>query len=167
MNPEIAVSYTSTINRLPHLGGHYLEVTPAIMAQLNAKPGARLICQVNQIITFPCGLVALGNGCAYILLSAKRLKEAALKLNQEVTVNLKPDLSPYGMEMPEELAALLEQDEVGKIRFEQLTPGKQRTLMYSITAVKNPQLRVDRTIRYIENLKKQPPGKESVSRILA
>jgi hypothetical protein len=166
MNPEKEVSYTTIVNRLAHLGGHFLEVTPDIMGQLNARPGARLVCRVNQAITFPCGLVSLGNGSAYIILSAKRMKEAAIKLGQEVTVCLKPDLSPYGMEMPEELATLLEQDEHGKSRFEQLTPGKQRTLMYSIAAVKNPQLRIDRAIRYIENLKKQPLGKESISYIL-
>ncbi len=166
MNLDKEVAYTTTINRLAHLGGHYLEVAPHTMAVLKAKPGARLICSINHTITFPCGLVSLGNGSAYIILSAKRMKEAAIKLNQEVLVHLKLDGSPYGMEMPEELAVLLEEDTIGKSRFDQLTPGKQRTLMYAITAVKNPQLRVDRAIRYIENLKKQPVGKEYIRYIL-
>ncbi len=166
MNPDKEVAYTTNIYRLAHLGGHYVEVTPDIMARLNAKPGARLICSINKTIPFPCGLVSLGNGSAYIILSAKRMKEAVIKPNQEVTVYLKLDLSPYGMEMPEELAILLEEDAIGKSRFDQLTPGKQRTLMYAITAVKNPQLRIDRAIRYIENLKKQPLGKESIRYIL-
>lgn len=166
MDPDKKVAYTTAINRLAHLGGHYIEVTPDLMTQLRAKPGTRLICSINQTITFPCGLVSLGNGSAYIILSAKRMKEAAIKLNQEVNVYLKLDLSPYGMEMPEELAVLLEEDAIGKSRFNQLTPGKQRTLMYAIMAVKNPQLRIDRAIRYIENLKKQPIGKEFVRYIL-
>lgn len=63
------------------------------------------------------------------------MKAAKIKFGQEATVNLKLDLSPYSMEMPEELVALLEQDEAGKSRFDQLTPGKQRTIMHSVMAL--------------------------------
>ena len=65
------------------------------------------------------------------------------------------------MEMPPELAELLRQDEEGKTRFNQLTPGRQRYIIHYVSAVKSSQLRIDRAILLIENLKKLPKGKES------
>jgi hypothetical protein len=145
---------------------HYLEVPQKIVKQLGGKFAIRLLCTINDSLTFQCGLVPLGNGDAYISINAKRMKQLSIKFGSKVTVALKKDGSKYGMEVPEELAELLAQDKEGMKRFKLLTQGKQRYIIYYVAMVKSTQLRIDRSILLIENLKKLPVGKESFREML-
>jgi hypothetical protein len=119
-----------------------------------------LLCTVNKDLSFQAGMVALGNGNAYITLNAARMKKLGVKFGDTVTVELQPDSSKYGMDIPEELAELLKQDEEGKRRFKMLPPGKQRYIIYYVGQVKSSQLRVERAVKLITNLKKTKEGKE-------
>ncbi|HEY0031120.1 MAG TPA: YdeI/OmpD-associated family protein [Bacteroidia bacterium] len=161
------ITYKTKIYKLEHLVGmHYLEVPADIIDQLGGKFKMRLLCTVNDKLTFQGGLVALGNGNGYISINISRLKKLGLKFKDEVSVSLKKDDSEYGMEMPEELRELLEQDEEGMRRFKMLTPGKQRYIIHYVNTVKNSQLRIDRAILLISNLKKTKEGKESFRAML-
>ena len=163
--PEIM--YKTCVNKLAHLVGmHYLEVPQKVVQQLGGKYNARLLCTINNSLTFQGGIVALGNGCGYISINNKRLKQLGLQAGSEVWVKLEKDESKYGMEMPEELEELLAQDAEGKKRFDGLTPGRQRYIIHYVAGVKNSQLRIDRAILLIENLKKLPVGKESFREML-
>ena len=148
------------------MGTHYLEVPPEVIQQLGGKLKQRLRCTLNNTLTFQCGLVALGQGAAYISLNSKRMKEARVKLGDEVSVSLQPDESEYGMEVPEELAELLRQDDEGLHRFRLLTPGKQRYIIQYVASVKSSQLRIDRALLLINNLKTLPVGKENFRQML-
>jgi hypothetical protein len=145
---------------------HYLEVPKKIVQQLGGKLNMRLLCTVNHAISFQCGLMALGEGRAYISLSSKRMKKLGVCFGDEVSVSLQADTSVYGMEMPEELSELLSQDEEGNRRFHLLTKGRQRYIIHYVSSVKSTQLRIDRAIMLIENLKRLPPGKESFRAML-
>lgn len=161
------ISYATTIRRLEHLVGmHYLEVPREVVQQLGGKFNFRVQCTVNGVLTFQGGLVALGQGDAYISINNKRLKQLGVKHGDKVMVALEEDKSQYGMPVPEELAELLQQDDVGRERFDLLTPGRQRYIIHYVSAVKSSQLRVDRAILLIENLKKLPLGKESFREML-
>jgi uncharacterized protein YdeI (YjbR/CyaY-like superfamily) len=94
------------------------------------------------------------------------MKQLGLRMGEEATVALEPDHSTYGAEVPEELTELLRQDEEGHERFHVLSPGKQRYIIHYVGAVKSSQLRIDRAIRLIENLKRLPRGKEDFREIL-
>ena len=89
-----------------------------------------------------------------------------LKFKDTVTISLKKDESEYGMPLSEELKELLEQDDEGMRRFKMLTPGKQRYIIHYVNTVKNSQLRIDRAIMLISNLKKTKEGKESFRAML-
>lgn len=102
----------------------------------------------------------LADGKGYITISAKRMKEYGVGVDDRVKVELSYDQSEYGMPMPEELSVYLEQDPEGAQRFNQLTPAKKRYIIYYVNQVKSSQLRIDRSIKVIENLKKTIPGKE-------
>ncbi|MEJ8803540.1 YdeI/OmpD-associated family protein [Pontibacter sp. H249] len=163
--PEI--KYKTHIDKLAHLiGMHYLEVPQDVVQQLGGKYNVRLLCTVNDSLTFQGGLVALGNGCGYISINTKRLKQLALQAGSEVWVKLEKDTSKYGMDVPEELEELLLQDPEGRRRFDNLTPGRQRYIIHYVAGVKSSQLRIDRAILLIENLKKLPMGKESFREML-
>lgn len=161
------VYFKTQIYRLKHLiNVHYLEVPKEVIQKLGGKLKVRLHCTINHSLTFQCGLMALGDGAAYISINAKRIKELGLKEKDEISVMLKKDNSPYGMEMPAELSELFKQDIEGKSRFDLLSPGKQRYIILYVSSVKNTQLRIYRAILLIENLKALPVGKESFREML-
>lgn len=144
---------------------HYLEIPQEVVQQLGTLK-QRLHCTVNAKVKFQCGLMALGEGKAYISISKKRMQELGVKLEDTVTVKLEKDDSTYGTEMPAEMEELLRQDEEGNRRFLLLKPGMQRYMLNHVGAVKSVQLRVDRAITLIENLKKLPEGKEDFRAML-
>ena len=81
-------------------------------------------------------------------------KQLGVFKNDFFTIELKPDQSKYGVEIPEELEAVLLTDLEAYDRFESLTPGRQRSIIYSIRRYKSPQTRVDKSLIVCENLKR-------------
>jgi hypothetical protein len=156
------LNYKTRIRILAHLPGmRYIEVPGAIVTKAGGGFRIRLLCTLNGLMTFQCGIVALGNGSGYISLNQKRMKALKLKDGDMVQVSLNPDSSRYGMEVPEELKELFRQDKEGKKRFDLLSPGKRRYILFYIGSVKSEQKRIERSILIIENIKKLPVGKES------
>ena len=144
----------------------YLEVPKKVIQSLGGKLSIRLICTINQKITFQCGLVALGEGKGYITLTKKRMKELGVTEGSKIKVVLKQDASKFGMPMPKELEAVLEQDDEGRLRFEKLTPGKQRYILHYVGTAKDSEIRIERALLLIGNLKTLPFGKESFREML-
>lgn len=165
--PSPSVKFKTRILPLTHLKMDYLAITKTVVKKLGGTLNKRLLCTVNKTVTWQCGLVALGNGQAYISLNRKIMKQLGVTTGDEVSVTLVIDSSKYGMKMPEELKSLLDQDREGKRRFHLLVAGKQRYIIYYVSQVKTSQLRIDRAIRLIENLKHTVEGKESFREILA
>lgn len=160
------VTYTSRIYPLEHLKGQYIEVPPDVIDHFGGTFKVRVKCTINKTLTFQSGFIALGNGSGYINLSAARMKKIGVKLKEEVTVTLEKDESQYGFDVPPELKELLEQDEEGMRRFKLLAPGKQRYIIYYVNGVKSSQLKIERAIRLINNLKKAREGKETFRELL-
>jgi hypothetical protein len=160
------IKFKSSIKKLEHLSGHYLDVPAAVVKKLGGVTKSRWICTVNDI-TWQCGLVAHKNGGAYILLNQKLMKQGGLKPETSVRVSLSADKSKFGMHVPPELQELFAQDKEGKKRFEALAPGKSRYIIYYVNQVKGAEVRAERAVRCINNLKNLPKGKESFAGILA
>lgn len=160
------INFTTQIKRLESLKMYYLEINQAVIQQLGGSLKVRLWCSVNEQSAWQGGLVALGEGMAYLSINTKRMKDFGVKLGDQVAVCLWIDDSEYGIEMPEELSEVLAQDEMGNQRFHQLSKGMQRYIINFIGTVKNSQLRIDKAIFLINNLKKLPLGKETFRQIL-
>lgn len=161
------IEFTTHVYKLPYLYGmHYMEIPKEIVEKLGGTLKMRLVCTVNQTVSFQGGLMALGNGDAYVSINVKRMKQLKIEDGDEILLHLKKDESKYGMDVPPELNALLEQDPEGFERFEALTPGKQRYIIHYVASVKSSQKRIDRAILLISNLKKLPRGKEEFRAML-
>ncbi len=161
------LTYSIRVDLLPHFTGmHYLEVPATVVKKLGGKLPIRLICTVNGAVSFNCGIVTLGEGKGYITINKARLKQLGVSKGDVVEVALTKDESEYGMEVPEELTELLQQDPEGEAKFMALTKGKQRTLIHWISTIKNSQLRIDRALRVVNNLKSLPDGKVNFRQIL-
>ncbi|KAA3436365.1 YdeI/OmpD-associated family protein [Rufibacter hautae] len=161
------IHFNTHIGKLEHLmGTHYLEIPAEVVQVLGGKFNVRLLVTVNNALTYQGGIVALGQGRGYITLTKQRLKELGLKEGSPATVTLTKDESQYGTPVPEELTELFRQDDEGKARFDQLKPGMQRYIIQHVAAVKSSQLRIDRSITLIENLKRLKVGQETFREIL-
>lgn len=161
------VSFKTHIDKLSYLKTFYLEIPENVVKKIGGfSSKTRLFCEVNKAVKFQCGLMALGEGKAYISINSKRMKEAGAEYGDRVSVTLSEDKSEYGVEVPEELTELFKQDPEGKRRFDLLTPGKKRYILNYIGTVKNTQLRIDRAFLLITNLKTLPLGKESFREML-
>jgi hypothetical protein len=161
------IAFKTKIFKLEHLSGHYIDVPAAIVKKIGAFNKQRFVCTVNKTMSWKCGLVSHKAGGAYILLNKKQMQMGKFNVGAAINVSLKKDDSKYGMDVPKELIELFKQNTAGKERFDKLVPGKRRYIIYYINQVKSQELRVERAVRLISNLKKLPPGKETFPGILA
>ncbi|MCX6352068.1 MAG: YdeI/OmpD-associated family protein [Bacteroidetes bacterium] len=162
------LQFTSEIYRLEYLlNVHYIEVPKNIVDATGGIGKMRLVCEVNNTLSFKCGLVALADGKAYITLNNARCKKLGVKEGSPVEIVLIKDESEFGMDMPEELAELFNQDEEGVARFRKLTPAMQRYIIFYVSQVKSSNKRIERALLLIENLKRLPDnGKETFREML-
>lgn len=89
-----------------------------------------------------------------ITFGQKKQKELGIFPTDYFNLQLFENTSKYGVEMPEELDAVLLSDYDAFQIFEALTPGKQRSIIYGILRYKNSQTRIDKSILVTENLKR-------------
>lgn len=135
-------------------GGYfYLTIDAELVNQFENKRHTRLICTLENKVNFQCGLNHLGDGNFFIILSTKNLKAIDKTLGDLINFEINIDPNPLGVEIPEALLALLEQDETLKAKFECLTLGKQRSIIHSVIKIKDIDKQVQKTIQLLnENL---------------
>ncbi len=133
-------------------GAHF--VVPDIIAQVFVSNDVRrVVCTLNEKITYQCALLPKGDGSFLITVNKKTRDTLGLKAGSPVQVSLRKDESEYGLPMPEEMAEVLAQDADGDRLFHALTPGKIRTLLYIVGQVKDPDKRIGRAFAIVEHLK--------------
>lgn len=135
----------------PRKGGYYyLTVDAAIVETLPRKKATRLVCVLDDKVALACGLNHLGNGHFFIIVAGKHLKVLGKQKGDVVKFSIAEDPNPLGVAMPEVLAALLEQDEDLKARFDSWTDGRKRTLIHAIKNIKDIDRQVQQAIRLIQ-----------------
>lgn len=91
----------------------------------------------------------------YFLSFGKRYqKELGIFPNDYFQLQFFEDTSKYGVDMPEELEAVLLCDHDANKIFESFTAGKKRGIIYGILGYKNSQTRIDKSLLVCENLKR-------------
>lgn len=117
------------------------------------KNNKRVICKLNDEIEFHCALMSKGDGTYFINVNKEIRTKLKLEPGTKVTAELQADESKYGMPMPEELKELLLIDDEGSEHFHQLTPGKQRSLIYIVSKPKNSDTRINKALVIVDYLK--------------
>lgn len=113
----------------------------------------RIICSINNEVDFPAALMPDGKGGFFINTSKQLRKKLGIDIGDDVEVTIVKDESKYGMPMPEEMEELLKIDDEADKFFHQLTPGKQRSLLYLIGKPKSTDVRLKKAIVITEHLK--------------
>jgi hypothetical protein len=150
-----------TIGQLePRKGGYYyLRIEADLVNQYPNRRHTRLICTLAGQLTFRCGLNHLGDGHYYLILASKNLAAINKKLGDLVQFELRVDPDPLGVDLPEVLACLLEQDPDLKREFDQLSLGKQRSVIFAVQKIKDLDRQVAKTVAAIRAVS-QPRRRE-------
>ena len=150
------VSFTTTLETFnTDLWGHHVVVPTKIAEELMAENGnRRVVCRLNDTVSTHSALMPSG-GAWFILVNKKTRAKLGLLVGQKIDIQLESDTTEYGMPMPEEFGVLLDQDEEGNAFFQELTPGKQRSLIYIVSKVKNTDSRINKALAIMHHLKEQ------------
>ena len=130
-----------------------MTLSAAVVNQFEKGRATRLKCDIDNEISYSCGLNHLGDGNFFIILSKSKLEALEKKIGDFVSFEVYEDPNPLGVDIPETLQVLMEQDEEVKAIFEKLSDGKKRTLIFSISRVKNIDLQVKKILDFIRNNK--------------
>lgn len=142
-------------------GGYfYLTISADIVNQYENKRHTRLLCTLDQNLTFQCGLNHLGDGNFFIILSSSNLKIVQKKLGDRIQFKLNEDPNPLGVDMPEILEAITEQDEHLKAIFDNLTLGKKRNIIHQVNRIKDIDKQIQKSIQLIEASTQPRPKKK-------
>ncbi|AWW32505.1 hypothetical protein DN752_21435 [Echinicola strongylocentroti] len=134
-----------------NLWQYHLPVPDDVATAFIEGDDRRVICKIATI-RFHAALMK-SKAYWFILLNTTLREKLGIQEGKKVTINLEKDRSEFGHDMPEELQVLLDQDEEGNKYFRSLTMGKQRSLVYIVTKVKNSNSRLNKALAIVEHLK--------------
>ena len=141
-------------------GGYFfLKIDADIVNQFQNKRHTRFLCTLEDRLTFQCGLNHLGDGNFFIILSGSNLAKVQKKLGDKIHFELNEDPNPLGVDMPEVLEAVIEQDERLKTIFESLTPGKKRNIIHQISRIKDIDKQIQKSIKLLQESVQSRPKK--------
>ena len=129
------------------------QVPSHVVEKYKGQEYKRVVCKINGSHEFQCALMPKGEGKYFINVNKEIQKKFGLSEGDEVTAEIKPDESKYGLPMPEELEGLLQVDEEGSKLFHALTPGKQRNLIHIVGTAKRSETRIKKALVIVEYLK--------------
>lgn len=101
---------------------------------------------------FSLAVQHLKDGARYFAVSAPLRKAAGIKPGDKVEVTFKL-VDPDKIDIPEELKAVLAQDDLAMKAWKKLSTGYQRSLIHYVTSVKNVDSRIKRSLQLMERAK--------------
>jgi hypothetical protein len=130
---------------------HFVYVPEDIALQLIEGSNRRVLSSYNQLAAVPQAIMP-ANGIFYLFLNQALRNRLKAKTGDMLEVCLCRDESEYGMPMPEEMLEVLIQDAQFHQYFHNLTRGKQRTLIYLVSKVKNTDSRIRKSLAIAAHL---------------
>ncbi|WP_299887670.1 YdeI/OmpD-associated family protein [uncultured Lacinutrix sp.] len=140
------------------LTNKYSIIIPNTVADLFAEKNQKRVkveaSKNDVIISFHAALKKEKTDNYRMYFSNAKQKALDIDFGDTFSIQLFEDQSKYGVEMPETLNAVLSSDYDAYELFENLTPGKKRSIIYAIMRYKNVQTQVDKSIIMTNNLKR-------------
>lgn len=136
------------------LWGSFFIVPDEVVTYFKSQNITRFRCQINDLVEINCAILS-GQGNKFILVNKEISKKLRVTLGSKVSVVLMADKSEYGMPVPQEIVDLFAHDEEFHQVFHELTPGKQRSLLYLVNKPKSVETRVKKAIVICNHLKER------------
>lgn len=127
-----------------------VEIPEEIISKL-PKGRVRVEGTLNDV-PFNLGVQFKKTGARYLSVSQALRKTAKIKPGDKVNVKFQL-VDPDKLELPEEMEAVLAQDEAGAKLWNKLTVGLQRSLVHYINSTKNVDLRIERALYLMNKVK--------------
>jgi len=149
------LSFEQQIGQLEKRKGGYffLKIDAETVSQFEKARATRLVCTIDEEVSFSCGLNHLGDGNFFIIVATRVLKKLRKTLGDSVSFTIEEDPNPLGVEIPEALQVLLAQDEWARGIFEKITGGKKRSLIYSIQKIKDVDKQIEKSMTFLRQQK--------------
>lgn len=134
-------------------GWHFLIFDGKISDKLGFEDRfRRILCSINGGEKFHCALMPDGTDL-YIIVNKKHRDALGIVAGDMVEVVLERDESKYGLPMPEEFQAVLDQDAQGDRLFHALGKGQQRSVLYLLSRPKDVDVRIHQSLVVLKHLK--------------
>ena len=128
---------------------HYLAIPAAVVSRF---PNAGRLRGAIDGTTFSRAVFKADDGTVRLRFGMDWLRTAGLSPGDLVTVQLDEDQDPDRVDVPAELAALLATDPAVEHLWEELTPGRQRSLVYGVERSKRSDTRQRRAQSVVDTL---------------
>lgn len=147
------ISFEEKLGKFDFNHWHYhIPVPDAIAEKMMDETHRRVLIWINDAGPYHMALMK-AKECWYVLVNQELRKKLKLDEERTFTVNIERDQSEFGHDVPDEFQVLLDQDEAGNDYFRALTPGKQRSLIFIVTTVKNSESRMRKSLAILHHLK--------------
>ena len=131
-------------------GGYFiLRIDSDVVNKFYNKHATRIICTIDDTVSIPCGFNHTGDGNFYLIVASRYLKQLKKQHGDLVNFEIYDDPNPLGVDIPEVLQVLLDQDDEAQDTFNKLTDGRKRTLIHSINRVKNIDKQVEKILTFL------------------
>ena len=130
---------------------HAFEVPEDLQSEITSDH-RRFKISINNCSPFAGAAMNGESGTWFFNVNQKRRDQLSIIEGDLLQVSLEKNTSEFGMDMPLEFQEMLLQDEEGSAYFNGLTPGKQRNLIYIVAQVKNPDIRIRRSLVVVTHL---------------
>lgn len=147
------ISFEEKLGKFDFNHWHYhIPVPDAIAEKMMDETHRRVLIWIKDSEPYHIALMK-AKECWYVLVNQELRKKLDLDEERTFSVKIDRDHSEFGHEIPDEFQILLDQDEEGNEYFRALTPGKQRSLIFIVTTVKNSESRMRKSLAIIHHLK--------------
>lgn len=148
-------SFTTELEKVhSSLGWNYhIKIADALASEFIEGDFRRVVCTINGVKKLHSALMPDGSRNWYIFINQQVRNELKIQAGDMLQIILEKETADYGTEMPVELEELLNQDDTGSKYFHELTPGKQRSLIYIVSKVKNTNSRLNKALAIVHHLK--------------
>lgn len=137
---------------------HYIHVPEDVAFSMTNKFPFRVFCKMNDY-EFPAAIVKHGEDGLIIQMGKQTIKKANVDLHDEIEVQLKRDDTEHGFDIPAEFEELLLQDEDGRLAWEKLTPGNQRSFLHYLNSSKTMDTTIKRSITVLKRAQEKAAKK--------
>lgn len=138
-------------------GYYYILIDAEVANHFKSKKSTRIICNIDDCVSYRCGLNHLGDGNFFIIIATKHITALDKSLGDTIRYTIVEDPNQLGVDMPEVLTIFLKQEPDKKKLFNILTDGKKRNLIYRIIKTKD----IDKQVNLINSFLMEEKRKNS------
>jgi hypothetical protein len=134
-----------------NLWGYHFLIPKTISEYFTKGNNRRVVVTFNDELKNHCAIMSSQEG-PFIMLNKGIVKQLKIRTGDLVKLEITKDNSEYGMPICEEFEAVIFGDEVVFEYFQKLTPGRQRNLIHLVNKIKNPDIKINRSMAIAEHL---------------